>query len=136
MNGIINYLRNNTGATAIEFALVAVPFFLIMLGVFETGRIMWTMNTIQYAVEDTGRYVAVNEGLTESDIITYAEDRLRDMSVPPTDLSVTSNTYTEYGVDWVEIDVSYELTPLLGTFIPFGTELFQFESSIKKPLQY
>ena len=133
---IKSYTRDEDGAAAIEFALIAIPFFMIMLGIFETGRAMWTMNTVQYAVEDAGRYASINEGLAGSEIEEYAEDKLRSMAIAYTDMAVSSSTYSEYGIDWVEITVTYELEPLLGSFIPFETELFTFESSVKKPLHY
>ena len=35
------------GASAVEFALIIVPFTLVMFGVIEFGRLLWTLNALQ-----------------------------------------------------------------------------------------
>jgi Flp pilus assembly protein TadG len=39
--------RARDGATAVEFALVIGPFLLILFGVIEFGRMLWTLNALQ-----------------------------------------------------------------------------------------
>jgi Flp pilus assembly protein TadG len=35
------------GASAVEFALIIVPFTLVLFGVIEFGRLLWTLNALQ-----------------------------------------------------------------------------------------
>jgi len=49
----------NSGATAVEFALVAPLLFLLMFALMEFGRAWWTKNSLQYAVERATRYAVV-----------------------------------------------------------------------------
>lgn len=35
-------LRSTSGASAIEFALIAMPLLLFLFGTMEYGRLMWT----------------------------------------------------------------------------------------------
>ena len=37
---------NRSGATAVEFAMVVFPFFLVVFGTIEFGRAMWTRETL------------------------------------------------------------------------------------------
>lgn len=52
-----SFLRNTRGATAVEFAMVA-PIFLLMLGVIlETGLMLFTEYVLQTSVQDAARWV-------------------------------------------------------------------------------
>lgn len=45
---VCRFHRSEDGATAVEFALVAGPFFLMLFAIFETGLMMFS----EYAVEN------------------------------------------------------------------------------------
>lgn len=48
MRGILRrFRRSSVGATAVEFALVATPFLLLMVGTVEFGRLIWTRIALQ-----------------------------------------------------------------------------------------
>ena len=57
------------GSAALEFALIAPVFFLLLLGIMELGRMFWMQVTLRQAVEQTARY-AMAEYTRESFIIT------------------------------------------------------------------
>jgi Flp pilus assembly protein TadG len=44
--------RDQYGTAAIEFGVIAPVFFAMLLGIVDIGRYMWTLNTIQYALDD------------------------------------------------------------------------------------
>lgn len=49
--------RDARGATAVEFALVALPFLALVGGVFEMGIGAWAQATLQQAVTDSARQI-------------------------------------------------------------------------------
>lgn len=49
------FRRAEGGTTAIEFGLLAMPFFLMMFVIMELGMILFTENAIQFGVEESGR---------------------------------------------------------------------------------
>jgi Flp pilus assembly protein TadG len=51
-------IRDDLGAAAVEFALTVPVLLLLLLGVSEFGRLLWTQNSIQYAVEQAARCAA------------------------------------------------------------------------------
>ena len=53
--------HSRRAATAVEFALVAPVFLMMTIGVLEMGRAMFIKSAIQFTVEATARYAAVNE---------------------------------------------------------------------------
>jgi Flp pilus assembly protein TadG len=58
--------RSRAGTTALEFALLALPFFTLVLGVVEFSRLVWTQTAMQFAVEKAARCAAVNTTLCGS----------------------------------------------------------------------
>lgn len=49
------------GAAAVEFALVAIPFFLLLLGAVEFGRLMYLWNTVQEVTRNAARQAVVTD---------------------------------------------------------------------------
>lgn len=49
------------GVAAVEFALVALPFFLLILGVMEFGRLMYLWNTVQEVTRNAVRQAVVTD---------------------------------------------------------------------------
>ena len=49
------------GVAAVEFALVALPFFLLLLGVMEFGRLMYLWNTVQEVTRNAVRQAVVTD---------------------------------------------------------------------------
>ena len=72
--GIARCVRCRAGTTAVEFALLAIPFLLLVTGTMDATRFVWTNFSLQYAVEATARCVAVNTATCDSkaDVQTYA----------------------------------------------------------------
>jgi Flp pilus assembly protein TadG len=60
------------GATAVEFALVAVPFFALVGACLENGIVFWEQEILQQAVADAGRQIytgsfqTTNAGTTDA----------------------------------------------------------------------
>lgn len=61
MNSFVHYhsRRKERGATAVEFAIVAMLFFTIVLGIMEFGRILYVWNTVQEVTRRAAREAVV-----------------------------------------------------------------------------
>lgn len=65
------FARARGGATAVEFALVAVPFFALVGACLENGIVFWEQEILQQAVADasrqiyTGAFQTTNAGTTD-----------------------------------------------------------------------
>ena len=53
--------RNENGATAIEFAMLAAPFLLLLIGVFESGTMLLVNYQLDDAVADTARLIRTGQ---------------------------------------------------------------------------
>ncbi len=49
------------GNAAVEFALIIPLLLVLIIGIYEFGRLYWVQNTLQYAAEQSGRCVMVNK---------------------------------------------------------------------------
>jgi Flp pilus assembly protein TadG len=56
----MNLFENNRGAAAVEFALVALPVIVFILGIMQTAWIVWADNLLHISVNTAARCTAVN----------------------------------------------------------------------------
>lgn len=72
------FRRSDDGATAIEFAFVAIPFFALLFAILEAALVFWTQQVLETAVADasrriyTGQFQAANAGETDPDALKAA----------------------------------------------------------------
>lgn len=55
------WLRNEDGVAAIEFAIVALPFFLFVFGIIGIGLYFLASTSLEYGVESAARKVSTGE---------------------------------------------------------------------------
>lgn len=89
--GAKSLLRSRTGATALEFALVALPFLLIVFGITELSRVVWTKSAMHYAVEAAVRCAVVDTRCaTQEAVQQYAFEQMLAPNVPASSFTLTS----------------------------------------------
>src|SRR5262249_61147028 len=57
---IVALKQNLRGSPAVQFGLAAPALVLFVLGIFEVGRMLWTMNALHYSVEEAARCASIN----------------------------------------------------------------------------
>lgn len=72
---ILNHLRvDRRGATATEFAIVALPFFMMVAGMVETGYVAFTAAVMEGATREAARQVRTGVVQGAADAATRFED--------------------------------------------------------------
>ena len=56
--------RDRRGATAVEFAMVSVPFLGLLFAIFESAFVFMATEGLEAAVADAGRFVMTGQALT------------------------------------------------------------------------
>ena len=76
--------RDDSGASALEFALTAPVFFLFLFGIIEFGLLFWTQLGLQHGTEMAARCATVNPTLCPggSAIATYAAQQAFGLTLP------------------------------------------------------
>ena len=82
--------RNRRGAAAVEFAMVAPLFFLLVFGMIEFGRMVMIQQILTNASREGAR-VAVLDGATTAEVTSAVEEYMVTASVAGTDISVSPN---------------------------------------------
>jgi Flp pilus assembly protein TadG len=55
------FARNRKGATAVEFAMVSIPFLGLLCAIFETALVFFTHEAFDNAVNNVARKVLINQ---------------------------------------------------------------------------
>jgi Flp pilus assembly protein TadG len=105
---------------------VAPLFRAMMVGVFELGRAMWIKASMQYAVEETARYVLVNTSKTDAELQDHAQTTLSGAGVDTTDMDF-SNTTTDGTVATIQVDYAFQT---LTTLLPFPSLILTAKSRV------
>ena len=124
------------GAAAVEFAIVAPIFFLVVFGIIEFGRVMLVKNVITNASREAAR-VAVIDGATSTEVEEVAKVFSEagtvaevNVSISPSDLNTaTQGTPITVKVSVDFNDVSWLPTPaILKDLSVSGTTTMRRES--------
>ena len=125
--------REDTGAAAVEFALVLPILLLLIFGIVDFGRLYFTQITLTDAAREGARVLALEgasgSGYTSTQAATDAESRVQDAATGVNStVSVTSGTCVDGEPVTVTASTSFsfitplpDLAGLLGIKIVTGT---------------
>jgi Flp pilus assembly protein TadG len=82
--------RDERGVAAVEFAMIAPIFFGLLIGIIDVGRYMWTLNTIQYAI-DQGVRAGVVQQLSTQDVTDFVKTSLAGLDASAIEVDVTDD---------------------------------------------
>jgi Flp pilus assembly protein TadG len=118
-----------TGQTLVEFALILPIFLLILVGIFDAGRLVYAYNTVNNAAREGGREATVNQ--TEADIQARAAQHAVALDIPAANVAVSFQQPAGAPCDFAigtgqivgclaVVQVSYDYvaaTPIIGNLI-------------------
>jgi Flp pilus assembly protein TadG len=117
MSGLFKrLLSDRRGAEAIEFAFIATPMLLLVLGCMQFGQFMWTQSALHLAVEQAARCGAVG-------ICTTATAPAYAAAVAP-QAGFTSSTFTAtQPACGFQVSASYSYTFIAAHLFPWTPTL-------------
>jgi Flp pilus assembly protein TadG len=106
------------GQAMVEFAIVGSIFFMLIFGVIEGGRLLFTYHQINHAAREGARFAvangSANGNATDAQILSYIQGRT-------TGILLTSNNLTVSKLDGgngprqrVEVTIDYDFDPIVG----------------------
>ncbi len=93
--GLLGGRDGRSGAMAIDFALVAPVFFMLVFGIIDFSRVAFTKGVMLYAMEEASRWAAVNFPATATEIEAIASGKF--VVIDPADITAFSATVTDNG---------------------------------------
>lgn len=108
----IRFIRDARGATAVEFAVTAPVYLLLIFTVIMGGLLFWMQNGLQHGAEMAARCASIDKVLCNSveAIQTYASSQSYGLNPGPDKFTVTSEACGN------QVVASYELKLLKGLF--------------------
>ena len=105
------FFRCQSGVTAVEFALIAPPFLLIILGALEYGRALNLENQVRRVADVGARALLIDKNATATDLKAQMTPvmKVKDASL----LNVALQIETIDGVQYSTIDVTYPFDAVL-----------------------
>lgn len=112
-------LRSRAGTTAVEFALIGLPFVMLIFGTVEFSRLIWTQSALQFAVERAARCAAVNTLVcgTLSQIQQYAGSQMLAPGVPNSSFSYSLPSCGK------QVSAAVQFVFLASSFLPSSVTL-------------
>jgi Flp pilus assembly protein TadG len=115
---IAHFCKNRRGTTAVEMAFVLPLFLLLLLGLVECGRAYWTLNSMQLAIDEAGRFAMIHSSASSAQIVSVARKNLYDLN--PDTFLITCGSENAGGVEYKIIKASYTFSFVAPGLLPFA----------------
>ena len=122
------FSKDQSGATAVEFALVSSAFIALVLGICYVAIMLFNNLSLQWAVANASRLAEINKSVTQTTIAQAVNANLASMNLPNATVVYTSSV--SGGLRTAVITAGYRQTytlPMVSTFN------INFSSSITVP---
>ena len=90
---LLHLWRDTRGAAAVEFAMTAPIFFLLLFGAIGAGLLAWAQIGLQHGVEMAARCASVNTSLCGNDdaVRNFASAQTYGLNPPTSTFAVTTS---------------------------------------------
>jgi Flp pilus assembly protein TadG len=120
------FVRNNAGATAIEFAFVVGPLILLVFGAIEFSRLMWAREALQSAAIAGARCMGVRETAcapagtySATSTKTFIRDWALNLyvSVPAANITLSNAATCSGSSGFSQVSITYNFNSLIAPFL-------------------
>ncbi|HEV8388458.1 MAG TPA: TadE/TadG family type IV pilus assembly protein [Dongiaceae bacterium] len=108
--------RDQRGVAAVEFGMIAPIFLALLVGVIDVGRYMWTLNTMQYAIDQ-----AVRAGVVQKLEVEEVTDLVKTSLAGLDPDSVTVDVESDASTLSITADTNYTFLFPISSFMSATT---------------
>lgn len=139
------FRQDERGATAVEFALIALPLIMLLFGIIEYGRLQWTRGALESVATSGARCIGIgqtecalsgvyNAGRTQAFILQTASSF--SIQLEPADITIDNSATCNGVTGFAEVTLRYTFETALpfifgqlGTGVPLtAVECFPHQS--------
>jgi Flp pilus assembly protein TadG len=126
MRGLKSFVRDTSGANAVEFALLSVPLLMVLMSTVEFGRMYWAQHVLQESAAAGARCVGVLESVcTQNGVYSAANSVSFIRSKAATDgivltstnITINNNTSCSGLSGFSSVRISYTFATALPAFL-------------------
>ncbi|WP_349409452.1 TadE/TadG family type IV pilus assembly protein [Pseudalkalibacillus sp. SCS-8] len=124
-------IKNEKGQSLVEMALALPVLLLLLMGIFDIGRIMYTYMHLQLATQETVRLGGL--GRDDAAITEFARDYIHVGDPDLLEVSITPGDTTRRSGDYLQVTLVYPLeyvTPFISKVLPSPVRV-KTESTIR-----
>ncbi len=122
--------HDERGSSALEFAIVAMAFFLVLFGTIEFGRLLFYQNALAGAVGASGRELLLDPSTPNATLETMILDRMPAAAADR--LTVAVSNVTHDGTGYHLVSASYNFEFILDTLFDVDVTLTE-DLSVPRP---
>ncbi|MCM3666350.1 pilus assembly protein [Mesobacillus subterraneus] len=117
--------RDERGQSLVETALILPVFLLLLVGILDFGRIMYSYAHLHMAAQETVRMGGL--GKNDTEITSFAKDYVQLQEVDQLKINISPGDSSRDAGDYVTVKLEYPFQ----FFTPFVSSLFSSSLSIK-----
>lgn len=110
--------KEEKGQSMVETALVIPLLLLLLVGMFDFGRIFYTYTHLHLAAQETVRVGGL--GASDADIVSFAKDYAKVKDPENLNVSISPNDSSRNSGDYVTVTIDYPMnfiTPFLSSML-------------------
>ena len=111
------FVSDESGAAAVEFAIISSVFLTLVFGLCYVGIWMFDKSSLQWAVERASRLAAINSAVTQSEIADAVNGYLLSEGLPSADVAYSVSNSSGFPVASIQASFAQRYTlPFVSTF--------------------
>lgn len=125
-------IRNEKGQSLVEFVLVAPILLLLIVGLVDIGRAMYTYSDLHFTAQESVRLAGF--GRSDADIKQFAASNFKSGTLTETMVEITPVPSERKSGQYVTVKLNYPLnpiTPFASQFFPNGSIVLRADSTIR-----
>jgi hypothetical protein len=112
------------GQAMVEFAIVGSIFFMLVFGVIEGSRLLFTYHQINHAAREGARYAvahgSANGSATDAQVLNHIQERTSGILLTSDNLTVSKLDGGDGPRQRVEVAIAYDFDPIAGMIFGVG----------------
>jgi Flp pilus assembly protein TadG len=116
--------KNEKGQSMVEMALLLPLLLLLITGIFDIGRLMYTYMHLQIATQETVRQGGL--GMDDSEITSFARNYVNIQDPNQLDVQISPGDTERKSGDYVTVTLEYPIefiTPFVSNVIPSPVQI-------------
>ncbi len=124
-------VKNESGQSLVEMALVLPVLLLLLVGIIDFGRVLYSYSHLHLATQEAVRLGGL--GRDDNEIVTFAKDYIHIGDSSKLQVVITPSDTTRKSGQYVTVELEYPLeliTPIISELIPNPIQL-KVDSTIR-----
>jgi Flp pilus assembly protein TadG len=111
-------IKNEKGQALVEFVLVVPLLLLLIVGIVDLGRVLYSYSTLHFTAQETVRLAGF--GYDDSEIRAFAKDNYTAGDSSKLNVAISPNDANRKSGEYVTVKLEYAVNPIT----PFASKVF------------